>query len=414
VKRLIAGCFLLLVYAGACKAQNNNPFFELNSDSTLHYGVGVFGNYNAGSNAITNGFLNSFYTGQYIDQTQKDRVQARLNRYNRLGGDANAGLFYLNHMDSCFGKKVFAWFVSVKSRAHVDMQFTRDLFNVAFYGNSSYRGQTADFSGSQLNEVQYQQFQAGLVSDRFGVGISVYNGQQFQLLNAKTAEMYTSTFGEYIDMNTSYKMITSNPNSTGYGSLNGMGAGLDFYGRMPFVLLKKHPCDLLVELSDFGFIRWNQKTEHYQNDTLYHFDGFAVKNVFQLADTSVHLSAKSVINAKPNAREAYASYLPATLDVKCVPLGDVYQCIVGIRYRFSSNYTPYAYGQFRYHFGPRYSVTAELGYGGYANLQAGLFLNAKLGRGTSIHLGTNNVAGYIAPQTTTGQGVFFSLSQLFH
>jgi hypothetical protein len=412
VKNIYSLLLLMMSFTGLF-SQNNNPFFELNSDSTVKWGGGMFANYNAGSNAITNGFMNSFYTGQYIDSTQKSRVRNKLNNNNRMGGDANAGIFYMQKLDSIFHKKVFAWFVSVKTMQHVNMAFSRDLFNVAFYGNDGYKGQTADFSGFNLYLIQYQQFQAGLISDRFGVGLSVYNGQQFQMLQAKTATMYTSTFGDYIDFKTSYNMIASDASHSTPGSSNGLGAGLDLYARMPLQLGNGQKGDLLVELSDFGFIRWNSQTNHYKGDTTFHFDGIVVKNAFQLADSSVHYSAKNVINAKPFQQTSYSSPLPATLDVKFVPAGSTYQGVLGIRYRFESDYIPYAYGQFRYHFGKIYTVSAELGYGGYANFQTGLSFNAKFRKGLSAHLGMNNLLGYIIPQYTCGQGLFVSVSKIF-
>jgi hypothetical protein len=412
VKRTTA-VILLLFAVTVLQAQNNNPFFELKTDSSFRWGAGVFANYNIGSTALTNGFINSFYKGGFINDAQKNRVENKLKSINQLGGDANAGIYYLQKLDTFLHKKTVAWFVSVKNRQHANAAFSRDLFNVAFYGNSSYRGQTADFSGFDLNIVQYQQFQAGLIGDRFGVGLSVYNGQQFLLLKAKTAQMYTSPFGEYIDFNTSYSMIVSDTKHTNPGAMNGIGTGLDLYGRMPVEMRNGLKGDLEVGLTDLGFIHWNNQTNHYKNDTLYHFDGFAIKNAFQLADTSIHYTAKSVLNAKASQQTAYASHLPATLDVKFVPLGIHYQWVLGIRYRFSSDYKPYGYAQFRYHFGTRFSATAEIGYGGYANLQSGLTLQASFKKGYALQLGTNNLFGYVFPLNSCGQGMYVSISKVF-
>jgi len=407
---------LILILFFSCSAlfaQSNSPFFDLNADTTIRWAGGVFANYDVGSNAITNSFINKFYSGQFIDSTQKSRVRNKLNNNNRLGGDVNGGIFYLQKLDSSAHHKNVSWFVSAKSRQHLNMAFSRDLFNVAFYGNDGYKGQTADFSGFNMSLVQYQQFQAGLCSDRFGVGLSVYNGQQFMMLQAKTATMYTSTFGDYIDFKTSYNMITSDQAHTNPGAMNGIGTGLDFYARMPLQLENGQKGDLFIQLADFGFIHWNAQTNHYKNDTTFHFDGFVVKNAFQLADSSVHYSAKNVINAKPYQQTSYASYLPATLDIKFVPSGIKYQFVIGVRYRFVSDYNPYGYGQFRYHFGKRYTLIAEVGYGGYANFQSGLTLQAKFNNGLSIHLGTNNILGYLIPDYTCGQGAFISLSKIF-
>ncbi|HEV7230255.1 MAG TPA: DUF5723 family protein [Bacteroidia bacterium] len=411
MRKQIAFCLSFL--PAVIFAQTNNPFFELQPDSSFKWTAGTYANYAVGSTAMTNEFINSFWTGKFIDENQKQRVQSRLKNSNTIGGDANAGLFYIQGIDSLFQHKKLAWFVAIKERAHANARFSRDLFNVAFEGNDSYKGKTADFSGFELNEIQYQQFQGGVMSDRFGIGISVYNGQQMSLLKAKTASLYTSQYGDYLDFNTSYSMILSDPRHTGLGSSNGIGSGLDLYARMPMTLHNGHKADLIVELSDLGFIRWNAGTNHYKNDTTYHFDGFVVKNAFQLADTSMHYSAKAALNAKPDQKGAYATYVPATLDVKFAPLGVRFQYLLGIRYRFDSDYRAYGYGQIHYHFGPRFILAAEIGYGGYANLQTGLTLTAKLNSGLAMQLGANNVMAYIAPSMSGGQGVFLSLSKTF-
>jgi hypothetical protein len=411
VKKQLVFCLSFL--STVLLAQNNNPFFELRPDTSFKWAAGTFANYAIGSTAMTNEFLNSFWTGRFIDENQKQRVQSRLKNSNTIGGDANAGLFYMQGIDSLFHKQKLAWFLSVKERAHINARYSRDLFNVAFDGNDSYKGKTADFDGFELNEIQYQQFQAGVMSDRFGIGLSVYNGQQLSMLKAKTASLYTSQYGDYLDFNTAYSFVLSDPRHTVPGSSNGIGTGLDLYARMPMTLYNGHKADLIVELSDLGFIRWNSNTNQYRNDTTYHFDGFAVKNAFQLADTSIHYSAKTALNAKPEQKGAYSTYIPATLDVKFAPVGVRYQYMLGIRYRFASDYKAYGYAQLHCHFGTRYTLAAELGYGGYANLQTGLILTVKFNSGFSLQLGTNNAMAYILPSMTRGQGVFVSISKAF-
>jgi hypothetical protein len=59
------------------------------------------------------------------------------------------------------------------------------------------------------------------------------------------------------------------------------------------------------------------------------------------------------------------------------------------------------------------SISGELGYGGYANLQTGFSVNARFGKGLTFHLGTNNLFAYIIPQYTCGQGAFISISKVF-
>ncbi|HXC04685.1 MAG TPA: DUF5723 family protein [Bacteroidia bacterium] len=412
MKRLLV-CFFSLV-AMQVKSQEINPYFSAPADSSAKRETGIFAGYSAGSNAITNGFINSFYLGQFINNSQKQEVESRLHASNRLGGDADGGIYYMQKIDSYHHHKINAsWFVAIKSRQHADFSFSKDLFKVCFEGNDGYRGQTADFSGFQMNVMQYQQFQAGFMGKYFGFSLSVYNGSQYQMLQAKTAQLYTSPMGDYLDFNANYAMTVSNPSNSQPFANNGLGTGLDLYARVPICVETKHAGQLYFEVSDLGFIRWNKKTDHYGNDTLYHFDGIAINNAFQVADSSIHYSAKSILNAKVNSQSAYTAPLPASFHVCYIPDGETYQIVPGIRYRVDANYIPYEYVQVRYHIRKYLTLNAELGYGGYAGFQTGLSVQTILGRGFQLKAGTSNFLGYAFPAFTCGQGAFVSISKVF-
>jgi hypothetical protein len=273
-------------------AQSINPFFDKEADTTAVSEAGGFGAYSACSNALTNPFINAFYTGAYITGSQKDQVAKRLSASNHTGFDIDEGFFYQQHPDSFLSLKGASWFVAVKNRAHLNTGFSKDLFNLAFYGNTDYKGQVLDLGNFNLYTLQYQQIQGGLRYKWLGVALSVYNGQALENLHVSAASVYTSVNGDYLDLNVAYKRMLSDQYHTSPGSSNGMGAGLDIYACLPIKLKNKHTGDLRMELSDLGFIRWNSKTSYYRNDTAFHFDGFPVKNAFQLGDTSMqgHIS----------------------------------------------------------------------------------------------------------------------------
>ncbi|MFI5149641.1 MAG: DUF5723 family protein [Bacteroidia bacterium] len=412
MKQVILGLFLLGVWNGY--GQEQNPFFTRSSDSTVKQETGVFADYYVGSNAITNSFVNRFFMGGFIDDKLKKQVEGRLQKMNYLGGDINEGLWYSHRIDSGMSKGKFSWFISVRSRQHADFAYSKDLFKVCFEGNDAYKGQTADFNGFQLNTIQYQQFQAGIAGPHFGIALSVYNGSQYQQLHAPTAQLFTSQAGDYLDFTTRYSMTVSDPKSTSPFANNGLGAGLDFYYHAPLYIETKRKGEVFLECSDIGFITWNRKTNHYAGDTMYHFDGFAINNAFQLADTSVHYSAKTILNAHVQSQSYYTSFLPGNMNISYVPDGKIWQFVPGIRLRYAANYKPFEYLQLRYHIRSKITLNIELGYGGYAGLQSALSVQAKLFKGLHLKAGTYNFAGYIIPAFTCGQGAYVSIVKLFH
>ena len=391
-------------------AQSVNPFFTV-SDTNTFVQFGAFADYSAGSFSLTNSFMNAFYTGSFINQAQKDKVTGRLSANNNFGADFNEGLFYIAHPDSFFSSTGISWFVSAKNRSHLDIGFSRDLFKVAFYGNTSFRGQTADFSNFSIQDLQYQQFQFGFIYKYFGAGLSVYNGQSFQNLRVPKASMYTSSGGDYLDFNLAYNRAVSDQRIRGPITSNGIGAGLDLFFRLPVKTGSGHAGDLFLEVSDLGFIRWNSHTSMYRNDTAFHFDGFEIKNAAQLGDTSIHYSAQSLLHVVPYRQAALTTYLPATMDLRYVTAGIRYQFIWGLRYKYNAGYLPYEYVQIKYHFNPHLSIIAGIGYGGYAHLQTPIGVQASFRHDFSFQAGSTNLAGYLAPAMTGSQGLFLTVTK---
>ncbi len=124
--------------------------YHTDSSSVL---VGAIGEYSINSTVLNNEFYNFFIRGGYIDQEAKDRISKKLRPSNQLGGDMNFGIYYAHSIDSLFDKARpdLNYFLNISNRWHFDVRFSDDLFNLGFYGNKMFAGQTAKLGDFNLN-----------------------------------------------------------------------------------------------------------------------------------------------------------------------------------------------------------------------------------------------------------------------
>jgi len=383
--------------------------------------IGISGDYDINSNTITNSFLKKFYTGGYIDNEFKKSVSDRLKNSNRIGGNVNVGVYGSFKLNSINNSKEISLFFAVKDRTHIDAQFSRDFFNIGFYGNSKFAGKTADLNDFSLNFIRYQQLQMGVFSSkldsaaRWGIGISFLNGEQYLSVLAKKAELYTSEDGQYIDFTTDMFIAKSDAAKNGLGAVNGFGSSVDLFFEAPFKTRMGNSY-LRLSVSDIGFINFNKKTLTLEQDSIFHFTGFQINNFSDLHDSTFGAKSKdSILNGvAPFKKQSFSATLPAVLDFNFeTHFSKYFHLTEGFRYVFNGNYSLLVYLKSNFYFNPKFMLSLTLGYGGYGNLNYGIGLKANLGNGFLIYAGSNNIEGYISPKNTGGQGVFFSLGKQF-
>lgn len=383
--------------------------------------IGITFEYCIGSNNLTNKFTSVFYKGGYIDKELKDEVLSRTKNKNRFGADINSGIYAAFKPDSLFHKKNLSVFFALKDRQHFDLGFSRDLYKVAFYGNAAYAGKTADFNGFNFSLIRYQQLQLGLFSSkldsaaRWGIGFSFLKGEQYAAAFAKTAELYTSEDGQFIDFNTSISAAQSDSLKKGFGAFNGYGASVDIYFEAPF----KTPAGnskLRVSVADIGLI--NFKNSLFLNrDSVFRFNGFQVNSIYDLQDSTLSSNASqdSILSSiAPFKKQTVSVTLPAVLNFSFeTRFGNAFELEEGIRYVFNANYDLLAYVKASFYFNKRFRVSTTLSYGGYSTFNYGVSIFGNLGKGFMIYAGSNNIEGFIVPEKTTAQGIYISLIKNF-
>ena len=411
---------LIVLYSFAASAQIATIFGDEFKDGHTTQ-IGITGDYDINSNAITNQFTEKFYTGGHINNDLKNSVLNRIKNNNRIGGNINSGVFAAFKLDPYGKYKNTSIFFSVRDREHFDAQFSKDLFKIGFYGNADYAGKTADLSNFDLNLIKYQQIQVGLYSSKFdsvarwGVGVSFLKGEQYLSIDAKKAELFTSADGQFVNLNTQFSMTRSDTAHTGITALNGYGASMDLFFEAPF----KTPfgaSKISTSVSDLGSIRFNNQTQTASQNSLLHYQGFQINNLYDLRDSTIGKREKDSVKniIAPFKKKAYSVTLPAIFDLAIeTRLNRYFSLKEGIRYVFNANNKMLIYAKGTFFINRKWILTSTFGYGGYGTFNYGIGTSVKLPKKFIIRVGSNNLEGFIVPKKTTGQGAYFTLIKQF-
>jgi len=420
VKKKLIILLTVITFSSSIVAQINVIFSDDFTDSVLHNQIGVWADGSYNSNCISNEFVNKFYKGGYISNELKDGIRNNLKNKNRFGADINYSIYGSFKLDSLFPKKELTMFVALKNREHFDTRFSKDFYNLAFYGNSPFAGKTLSLNDFNINLIRYQQLQLGIFSSkldsaaRWGIGVSFLKGEQYLSMYAKKAELFTSDDGQYIDFDSDIYAAISDTNNSGLGAFNGFGASADIYFEAPFQT-KFGKSKIKASVSDVGFIKFNKETITVHQDSLFHYAGIYINNIYDLQDSAFSiLNQDIIINGivQMKKQKGFAT-LPATLNVSFeTRFNKYFRLHEGVRYVYNANYSLLVYLRGDFYIKPNIMLSTVAAYGGYGKFNYGLNMHAQFGK-LSVIAGTNNIEGLIVPKKTNGLSAFTGLSFSF-
>lgn len=409
---------LILVMMFSCRtsyAQWDDAIIQ--NPGTGKYLAAIYGGADYSSSAITSAFALNFETGSNMDNF-KDQVSSNLKNSNRLGYSLNYGAFGVLYNDTIKKKRIFNFFVALRHRDYLNISFPSDVFNLAFYGNASYAGKSAQLSPFNLNSLSYQQLEVGSICTnfggkaKFGLGISFLSGQQLQSINMSSGSLYTDPLGQYLTLASDLKYNESD-STPGHTYMNGYGASLDLYFSAPYKLGAKSGL-ITISINDIGFINWNSRSLAYNRDTTYTYNGLTVNGLNVLQNASIGNLSKDSLQNKyfPLEKKSFYTSIPSTLSINTnTDLGKIY-LEVGFWYVFNGYSLGYFYIQGDKNFSHGWFTDLQLGYGGYATYNASIGIAKKV-KNSSLKLGINHLQGMILPDKFGGAGVFIELLHSF-
>ena len=406
---------LLLLFSTFAFSQYNSEF--LNYDKTGR-SISVNAEYELGSNGIYNAFLNKFIYGGYIDKNMKDKSANHMKELNVLGANFNYDI------SAFFGRKPkYSYLIGFKDQRIYNASYTKDFYQLAFYGNKPYLNETKNFSGSSINSLRFQELKIGFIwnkidtTAKIGVSVSILKGQQLFYIKANQgSSLYTNSDGTELIFNSNFTMAISDTAKFKNPYLySGIGASADIFFETPYKSRLGKSSVLTVNANNIGFLHWFDNSIQYSSDSSFKFSGYHVDNLLDLKDSTLSaINKDTIVKNTTNAhKEAFNVNIPTNLIIiNKIIFTDKFALSTGFRYLFNSNFKPYFFADAEYRFAKHFSGDLHVGYGGYAKLGVGLTLSYN-SPGFYVKIGSNSLQGYISPKNTYGQGAFVSIAKKF-
>lgn len=406
---------LLYFYSLIGFSQYNSDFsnFEKTGRS-----VSINGEYELGSNGIYNSLLNKFIFGGYIDKKTKDASNNHMKNLNVMGANMNY------NVSSFFGRNSrYSYLIGFKDQRIFNASFTKDFYQLVFYGNKPYLNETKNLAGSSINSLRFQELKLGFIwhkidtTAKVGVSVSILKGQQLFYIKAKEgSSLYTNNDGTELIFNSDFNMALSDTTNTNNPFVyTGVGASADIFFETPYQSKIGKGSVLTVNVNNVGFLHWFDNSVQYSSDSTFKFDGYHIDNLLDLKDSTLAaINRDSIIKNTTNARqESFNINIPTNLlIINKIRFTNKFVFGVGFRYLFNSNFKPYFFTDSEYEFTKKIAGALHVGYGGYTKLNIGLAFTYNT-PGWFLRIGSNSLQGFISPANTNGQGAFISIAKKF-
>lgn len=406
---------LLVLFSKIVLSQYNSEF--LNFEKTGR-SVSINGEYEVGSNGIYNSLLNKFIYGGYIDKKTKDASDNTMRHLNVLGANVNYDLsvFFGRHPK-------YSYLIGFKNQQIFNSSYTKDFYELMFYGNKPYLGETKNLSGSSINSLQFQELKLGFIwhkidtTAKVGISVSILKGEQLFYIKAKQgSSLYTNGDGTEMIFNSNFNMAISDTNyRKNPFAFTGIGASADIFFETPYKSKIGKGSVLTVNANNIGFLHWFDNSVQYSSDSTFTFSGYHIDNILDLQDSTLAaINRDSIIKTTSNAhKESFNVNIPTNLlIINKIRFSKRFVLGTGFRYLFNSNFKPYFFTDAEFEFTPKITGALHVGYGGYARLNLGLAFTYN-SPGWFFKLGSNSLQGYISPSNTYGQGAFISIAKKF-
>jgi len=385
----------------------NNTGHEIQINSFNYYA----------SNSFNNQLTDKFIKGGEITKDIKDFNQSKLGRLNSFGGEMEQQILYYNYNITPFKSKPNLGMVfSAEDVNFISTNVNSNLYNILFYGNQNYLGDTMDFSFSHAQYLHYQKIGFGLVNKKYKsyLKVNFLFGNKLTNYRLGNTWMYSSPESDSIKFNLNAEGFASDTVKS-YLQSKGYGFSFDFQHNFIYVDKKDRSQVINIKLSNFGVIFWDKNTKQTYVDSANTFSGFELSQLLQRDSTSGDLYNLDTLGIFSRTRN-HAEILPFEISIQ--KLANRYtdqkiQLIFGLKALISSDYRPYGFVGVYYSPISSVGISSRLAYGGFGGFKVGLSANYFVKKKFSLNIGTYDLIGFISPKYGFGKSLNLSMNLKF-
>ena len=351
-----------------------------------------------------------FYGGEITDEV-KDKSQKLHRGINQFGSDLNSEMEYRNYSVSLFKNPNWGFAVKAGYYSFINALYSKDLFNLTFYGNQEYLGDTATLSGTRFSSYTFQKIGFGWLDkkSKSSVSLNVFNLSNYSDAFLRSGDLFQS---QNID---SLSVTFDGRASFTSGStfIKGIGLGLDADLRFSVPQKNGKPMFYQFLAKNIGFTSIRESLNRFVGDTVFSFTGLTFNEVlngssfldsnFSILDTlGVQKTQIKTTVFLPGFFQ-FSKLVDARSDRKL-------QEFYGIRLFLTSAYTPLVFAglDYRFSLGKVNSLNVGLNssYGGFSRFRFGLYSSIKMNN-WNIGISSENLFG------KTGESILFRLQCAF-
>ena len=346
------------------------------------------------------------FTSGNIDLYKKT-ISNKLLERNVLAIQNRFGIAYSKQADANGTRHdAFGYSIGIYDRTEMDFSFSKDLFDLIFFGNKPFLGDIINLSNTSLSATRFQQINLACSkiikinnTHKFlpeeievGLGYSYLIGNTHLGFSANDSYIEFGENGEYINTDLDFTANLSDTNDISPFNIfgqNGSGSAIDF-----MLNLKKKENNIHFSITDIGSITWKENSVSYStNKVLNNFSGIEIDNLLNLNDSIIQNQLDSLSNIDIVKKgENFKSYLSTTYHFaykRDLPIDYIKYVIVGRVSKHRRGFIPANYK-------PKYYLGTLFSYRGF---------NAKT---------TYSIGGYskYAWQMEIGQNMFKQHFQL--
>jgi hypothetical protein len=330
----------------------------------------------ASSTALGFDIANKFLFGGEITSEMKDKSLERHRSMNRFGSDANIEIEYRNYKAKLFKSEQFGFLVKAGMYNFNQLIYSKDVFQLAMYGNEDFLGDTANLSGTQFKSTTFQKIGFGFI-DKFSkssITLNLVGLNNATSINLDRMELYQSAGADTLKL-----AYTGDYNFYENAAfLKGIGVALDFDIRFNSMNKKGDAVYFQVLGRNLGFVSSISSQSTFSSNSQVAYTGFSydeISNGGSIINDNVALMDSLGIDESTTKK---SEFLPGLLQAsKLVDVNSKrkLQEFYGGRMYLSKIAIPQIFGGLNYHPIDFLNIGASATYGGFSGLRGGAYLS---------------------------------------
>ena len=357
------------------------------------------------STSIGKDITKSFIYGGFITDEMKVKTSTKQQLINRFGFDINGEIQYKNHRSKLFKDSTKGFLVKYGIYNFSAIEHSEDVFDLLFYGNSAFIGDTAVIMGSRFDSYTFQKIGLGWF-DKYSKSSFTLNAiGVHNMLSGRVEEgsLYQSSSIDSVDLSLIAQYRRSNSNT-----LSGYGFAVDIDYRFEMPKSEGEKIYFQVLMRNLGVICL-PKVRSYSINSKLHFDAYSIEDL---------LNASAILNDTEATFDSFADSSSANTEWRLLPALFQFTKLVdrsssrkiqgfyGARAYLSSSFMPMFFSGIDYHPSKWYRLGLQASFGGFSNLRWGMYSAIDLGR-FSLGLASENLF------SRTGESIILRISCLF-